>query len=338
MEPLKTDLAVTIGGVRLKNPILVASGTFGYGKEFAPHMALAAIGGVVTKGLTLKARPGNPPRRIAETPGGMINAIGLQNVGVEAFLVEKLPFLRAQGTTVVVNVNGRTVDEYVELSRILSSVSGIAALELNVSCPNVARGGLEFGTDPGVLGDLVTAVRAASTLPLWVKLSPSVTDIASLAKACEAAGADAIVAINTLTAAHVVPVWDGSRLRADVLRGGLSGPAVKSVALRAVWEIRQAVALPIIGVGGIASAPDVLEFLAIGAGAVQIGTANFYAPGLAEAVADELGAILAARGVARLEDRLHTGAPVKGDRDGNLPRLVSKHSTGEKATHGSEQT
>jgi dihydroorotate dehydrogenase (NAD+) catalytic subunit len=302
MEPLTVDLGITVGRVRLKNPILTASGTFGYGAEFEPFQALSDLGGILTKGLTLEARPGNPPRRIAETPGGMINSIGLQNVGVDAFLREKLPALRKFGTRVLVNINGRTAAEYVQLAQILDAETGIDALEVNVSCPNVEKGGREFGTDPSVLYSLVSDVRQASRLPLWVKLSPSVTDLAALARACEAAGADAIVAINTLTSAHVRPVWEGRRLRADVLKGGLSGPAIKPVALRAVWEIRQAVKIPIVGVGGIACVEDVLEFLAIGAQAVQLGTANFYDPTLAARLPLELAQILAEHGVTRLED------------------------------------
>lgn len=299
---VSVDLGITVGRVRLRNPILTASGTFGYGAEFEAFQDLSRLGGIVTKGLTLEARPGNPPRRIAETPGGMINSIGLQNVGVAAFLEEKLPYLRRAGTRVVVNISGRTASEYVELARILDGADGIDALELNVSCPNVARGGREFGVDAAVLYSLVYDVRQATRLPIWAKLSPSVTDIGSLARACEAGGADAIVAINTLTAAHVRPVWEGSKLRADVLKGGLSGPAVKPVALRAVWEIRQAVKIPIVGVGGVASAEDVLEFLAIGAQAVQVGTANFYDPSLAAELPGQLARILEEHGVRRLED------------------------------------
>jgi len=296
------DLGVTVGRVRLGNPIITASGTFGYGAEFAGFQDLSRLGGIVTKGLTLEARPGNPPRRIAETPGGMINSIGLQNVGVDAFLQEKLPYLRKLGNCVVVNINGRTAADYVKLAQILDEAEGIDVLELNVSCPNVEKGGREFGTDAGVLYSLVYDVRQATRLPVWVKLSPSVTDPGVLAKACEAGGADAIVAINTLTAAHVRPVWEGSKLRADVLKGGLSGPAVKPVALRTVWEIRQAVNVPIVGVGGIASAEDVLEFLAIGAQAVQVGTANFYDPTLAARLPLDLAHLLEARGVRSLEE------------------------------------
>jgi dihydroorotate dehydrogenase (NAD+) catalytic subunit len=303
MEHLSVDLGVTVGRVRLRNPILTASGTFGYGAEFEAFQALSALGGLVTKGLTLEARAGNPPRRIAETPGGMLNSIGLQNVGVETFLAEKLPRLREAGTRVIVNLCGKTPDEYVELAHVLDGAEGVDALELNVSCPNVDKGGREFGTDAGVLYSLVYDVRQATRrLPLWVKLSPSVTDLGSLARSCEAGGADAVVAINTLTAAQVRPVWEGSRLRADILRGGLSGPAVKPVALRAVWEIRQAVKIPVVGVGGITSAEDVLEFLAVGAQAIQVGTANFYDPGLAARLPAELAAILAARGVTSLEE------------------------------------
>lgn len=299
---VSVDLGITVGRVRLQNPIMTASGTFGYGAEFEAFQDLSRLGGIVTKGLTLEARAGNPPRRIAETPGGMINSIGLQNVGVAAFLEEKLPYLRKAGTRVIVNINGRTEGEYVELASILEEAEGIDALELNVSCPNVAKGGREFGTDAAVLYSLVYDVRQATRLPIWVKLSPSVTDIGTLAKACEAGGADAIVAINTLTAAHVKPVWEGSRLRADVLKGGLSGPAVKPVALRAVWEIRQAVKIPIVGVGGVACAEDVVEFLAIGAQAVQIGTANFYDPAIAADMPGQLARLLQDHGVTRLED------------------------------------
>lgn len=298
------DLSVEVGGVRLKNPILAASGTFGYGLEFEPYVDLAALGGFVTKGLTLEARPGNSPRRIAETPCGMLNAIGLQNVGIDVFLAAKLPKLAALDTAAIVNVNGKTAGEYLDLVRRLEGYPGIAALELNVSCPNVERGGREFGTDAEVLAALVGAVRKVTRRSLWVKLSPSVSDVASLARAAERAGADALVAVNTATAAHVEPIWIGGRLTARITRGGLSGPAIRPIALRAVADIRAAVRIPIVGAGGIASVEDVVAFLAAGASAVQVGTANFTDPSRVGRLPAELSAMLAERGAPSLSAAL----------------------------------
>ncbi len=299
------DLSVDVGGVRLKNPVLAASGTFGYGLELAPLVDPALLGGFVTKGLTLAARAGNAPRRIAEAPGGMINRIGLQNVGLEVFLQEKLPELARLDTAVIVNVSGDTAPDYAALAGRLDAVGApIAGIELNVSCPNVARGGREFGTDPEVLFELVAAARSRTRLPLWVKLSPAVTDIVELAAAAESAGADAIVAVNTAPAAFVEPVWEGSRLSARILRGGLSGQGLKPIALRAVADLRRTVRLPIVGVGGIGSVSDVFEFLAIGASAVQIGTASFADPQLLGRLPGELAAALAERGCASLAEAL----------------------------------
>ena len=324
------DLSVDVGGIRLKNPVLAASGTFGYGLELEPFVDPARLGGFVTKGLTLAPRAGNAPRRIAEAPAGMINSIGLQNVGLEAFLLEKLPLLARLETAVIVNVSGNTIAEYAELAgRLDAAGSAIAAIELNVSCPNVVRGGREFGTDPGVLFELVAAARSHTRLPLWVKLSPSVTDIAELAAAAEGAGADAIVAVNTASAAYVEPVWEGSRLSARILRGGLSGPGLKPIALRAVADIRRTVRLPIVGVGGIASVSDVLEFLAIGASAVQVGTASFADPQLLERLPGQLAIALAERGSSSLEEAL--GRALDGptrDRDPGAAR----HPSGGKLT------
>lgn len=302
------DLAVGVGPLRLPNPIALASGTCGYGVELAGLLELGRLGAVFTKGLTLAPRAGNAPARIAETEGGMLNRIGLQNVGVEAFLAEKLPALAATGVPIVVNIAGATFAEYGALAERLDGAPGLVGLELNVSCPNVDHGGLEFGTDPRVLERLVAAVRARTRLPLVVKLTPIVGAIGELARAAEAGGADALSAINTLTGLAVRPALVGDRLRAEVLAGGLSGPAIKPVALRCVAEARAACGLPIIGVGGIMGLTDVLEFLAVGASAVQIGTATFVEPGLAARLVAELGDWLAERGVARLADILEEGA------------------------------
>ncbi len=302
------DLAVALGPLRLPNPIALASGTCGYGVELDGLLAVGRLGAVFTKGLTLAPRAGNPPARIAETAGGMLNRIGLQNVGVEAFLAEKLPALAATGVPIVANVAGATMDEYEAIAERLDGAPGLAGLELNVSCPNVDHGGLEFGTDPRVLERLVLAVRARTRLPLVVKLTPNTGAIGELARAAEAGGADALAAINTLTGLAIRPALAGGRLRAEVLRGGLSGPAIKPVALRCVAEARAACRLPIIGVGGIMGLQDVLEFLAVGASAVQIGTATFVEPGLAARLVDELAAWLAEQGVARLADVLAVDA------------------------------
>jgi dihydroorotate dehydrogenase (NAD+) catalytic subunit len=259
----------------MKNPVMTASGTFGYGDEFKPFVDLNRLGGLVVKGITLKPRKGNPPPRIVETPSGMLNAIGLQNVGVDGFIQKKLPYLRNFDTAVLVNISGCGISEYVEISKRLSEAEGVAGLELNISCPNV-EGGMDFGLDSKLTYSLVEAVRKSTSLPLIVKLSPNVTDIVEIALAAEAAGADAISAVNTFLALKI-----DIKTRKPVLAnitGGLSGPAIRPIAVRMVWQIAKAVKIPIVGIGGITTAEDALEFMVAGATAVAIGTANFVNP------------------------------------------------------------
>jgi dihydroorotate dehydrogenase (NAD+) catalytic subunit len=293
-----SDLSVKIGSLTLKNPVMAASGTFGYGLEFADKMDISAIGGFVTKGLSLKPRAGNPMPRICETVAGMLNSIGLENVGVEAFEKEKLPGLRKSGATVIANFFGETDSEYVEAARRLGSMDGVHALEMNVSCPNVDRGGIEFGSDPALLGRLTESVRKVVKIPLIVKLSPNVTDIRIFAKAAEDGGADAISAINTLKGMSVDVQNRRSKLNREF--GGLSGPAIKPVALYMARECALAVKIPVIGVGGIASLNDVLEFLIVGAAAVQIGTMNFVEPGISQSLADELADYCKKEGIKKI--------------------------------------
>lgn len=270
------DLSVRIGSLQLRNPFLSASGCFGYGVEYADALDLSTLGGVVVKGLFLNEREGHPPPRIVETPSGMINAIGLQGIGVRRFVAEKMPDLRRLGATVIVNVCGTTIDEYCEVSRILSDADGVAALELNISCPNIKEGGIQFGCSLAGTHDVVSAVRKVTPLPIFPKLTPNVTDVASFARAAEDAGADAVSLVNTFLA-MAIDVETRQPKLSNVM-GGLSGPAIRPIAVRMVWECRQAVKLPIIGMGGIATVNDALEFLIAGANAVQVGTANFVDP------------------------------------------------------------
>jgi dihydroorotate dehydrogenase (NAD+) catalytic subunit len=270
------DLSVQIGALRLKNPLMSASGCFGYGLEYADVVDLASLGGVVVKGLFLNERPGHPPPRIVETPAGMLNAIGLQGIGVHRFVAEKMPELRRIGATVVVNICGTTVDEYVEVARVLSDVEGVAALELNISCPNIKEGGISFGSHLANASQVMSAVRKATTLPLIPKLTPNVTDVSSFAVAAEDAGADAVSLVNTFLAMAIDV--ETRRPRLSNVMGGLSGPAIRPIAVRMVFECARKVNIPIIGMGGIATAADVVEFLLAGATAVQVGTANFVDP------------------------------------------------------------
>ena len=272
----RPNMAVEIAGIRMKNPVMPASGTFGYGEEYAPYLDLEQIGAIVTKGLSLNPKAGNPTPRIAETVSGMLNAIGLQNVGVDAFIQYKLPFLREINTPVIVNFFGNTLEEYGEVARRLADIPEVAGLELNISCPNVKQGGIVFGTDPKAASEVVGLVRKHSKKPLIVKLTPNVTDITVVARAVEAAGADAICCINTLTGMAVDVKTRKPRLANKT--GGLSGPAIRPVAVRMVHQVVQAVKIPVIGVGGIVCAMDALEFLIVGATAVQVGTANFVDP------------------------------------------------------------
>ena len=281
------DLSVQIGAVRLRNPILTASGTFGYGLEFAHLVDLNRLGGIVVKGLSREPMEGAPPPRLCETPSGMLNAVGLQNVGVRAFVAEKLPVLRKFDTAVVANVFGYTVEDYVEVIRTLEDAEGVVAYELNVSCPNVKKGGIQFGVDPSSITEVVGAARkAAAKRPLWVKLSPMVADIGLIARAAEDAGADALTVANTYPAMAVDPYSGRSALGNQT--GGLSGPSIKPITLRLVWETRKAVKTPIIGAGGIETVSDVLQYLAVGATAVQVGTASFTDPRASQRLAEEL--------------------------------------------------
>jgi dihydroorotate dehydrogenase (NAD+) catalytic subunit len=270
------DLSVRVGALTLKNPLIAASGCFGYGVEYADAVDLASLGAVAVKGLFLAEREGHPPPRIVETPAGMLNAIGLQGIGVRRFVDEKLPELRARGATVIVNVCGSTLDEYVEVSRILSDAEGVGAIELNISCPNIKAGGIHFGCSLTGTFDVVAAVRKATRLPLIPKLTPNVTDVASFARAAEEAGADAVSLVNTFLAMAINVETRRPRLSNGM--GGLSGPAIRPIAVRMVYECRQLVKIPIVGMGGIADARDALEFMIAGATAVQVGTANFVDP------------------------------------------------------------
>lgn len=273
---LNSKLRVDIGGVDLKNPIMTASGTFGYGKEFEELIDLNQLGGIIVKGLSLLPSPGNPPPRIIETPCGMLNAIGLENIGIEAFINEKLPFLANFSTPVFINVYGKSVEEYSAMASRIDELDGIAGLEVNISCPNVKAGGVAFGVDCSAAAEVVEQVRKKTTKPLMVKLSPNVTDIVEIAKSVEGAGADSVSLINTLTG-MMIDIEKRKPVLANVT-GGLSGPAIKPVALRMVWQVAQAVKIPVIGIGGIMNAEDAIAFFIAGATAVQVGTANFVNP------------------------------------------------------------
>jgi dihydroorotate dehydrogenase (NAD+) catalytic subunit len=269
-------MTVNLGRLKLNNPVMSASGTFGYGEEYAGYIDLNRLGAVVVKGLSLKPRLGNPPPRIMETASGMLNSIGLQNIGVDAFIEEKLPFLRKYNTAVIANIYGETYDEFKKVAKKLSSAKGVHALEVNISCPNVKKGGVSFGTDPKIAARVTRTVKDETGLPVIIKLTPNVTDIAAIAQAVEKAGADIISLINTLTGMSVDLKTRRPHLKN--ITGGLSGPAIKPVALRMVWQVLQKVSIPVIGIGGIMTAEDALEFLILGAKAVQIGTANFVNP------------------------------------------------------------
>ncbi len=273
---MKPDLSVSLGALRLKNPVMSASGTFGYGLEFAPFYDISRLGAIVVKGLSIAPTPGNPPGRIVETASGMLNAIGLQNIGAERFVADVAPRLSEAGATFAANIYGRTVEEYETVAARLSELPSLAAIEVNASCPNVKEGGMAFGATPEGIALLTARVRKATGKPLWVKLSPNVADIASVAAAAEGAGADAVSLINTLVGMAVD--HRTRRPKLSNVTGGLSGPAIKPVALRMVWEVCRRVNIPVIGIGGIQTAADALEFLLVGASAVQVGTANFRNP------------------------------------------------------------
>jgi dihydroorotate dehydrogenase (NAD+) catalytic subunit len=294
------DLSVTIGSLTLANPVIAASGCFGYGVEYADVVDLSLLGGVAVKGLFLAEREGHPPERIVETPAGMLNAIGLQGIGVHRFISEKLPELRQRKATVIVNICGSTLDEYVELARILSDADGVAALELNISCPNIKEGGITFGCSLTGTFDVVKAVRTVTQLPIIPKLTPNVTDVASFARASEDAGADAISLVNTFLGMAIDV--ETRRPKLSNIAGGLSGPAIRPIAVRMVYECRRMVKIPIIGMGGIASATDALEFMIAGAAAVQVGTANFVDPFIWTKLLEGLRDYLRRHNIARVSD------------------------------------
>jgi dihydroorotate dehydrogenase (NAD+) catalytic subunit len=298
------DLTTPLGPLTLKNPLIAASGCFGYGVEYAEVVDLSTLGAIAVKGLFLAAREGHRPPRIVETPSGMLNAIGLQGIGVHRFVSEKLPALRRLGATVIVNICGTTLDEYVEVARVLSDHEGVAALELNISCPNIKEGGIQFGCSLPGTHQVVSAIRKATRLPVIPKLTPNVTDVASFARAAEDAGADAISLVNTFLAMAIDVHTRRPKLSNIV--GGLSGPAIRPIAVRMVYECRQAVAIPIIGIGGIASAEDVLEFVIAGANAVQVGTANFVDPFIWSKLIAGLQEYGDRHGVGRLSDLVGT--------------------------------
>jgi dihydroorotate dehydrogenase (NAD+) catalytic subunit len=294
------DLSVSIGSLTLANPLIAASGCFGYGVEYSEVVDLSSLGGVAVKGLFLAEREGHPPPRIVETPSGMLNAIGLQGIGVHRFVREKLPELRDRRAVVVVNICGTTIDEYCEIARVLSDHEGVAAIELNISCPNIKEGGITFGCSLTGTHDVVSAVRKVTALPIIPKLTPNVTDVAAFARASEQAGADAVSLVNTFLAMAIDVHTRRPKLTNIV--GGLSGPAIRPIAVRMVYECRQAVKLPIVGMGGIATAEDVLEFMIAGATAVQVGTANFVDPFIWKPLLDGLRAYMTRHGLTRLAD------------------------------------
>jgi dihydroorotate dehydrogenase (NAD+) catalytic subunit len=280
------DLSVQVGALRLRNPILAASGTFGYGIEFAHLVDLNLLGALVVKGLSREPMAGAPPPRIVETASGMLNAIGLQNIGVRAFVAEKLPVLRKYVTPVLANVFGNTLEDYVEVIRILEDAEGLAGYELNISCPNVKRGGMQFGCDPGMVSEVVGVARKVAKRPLWVKLSPLVTNIGLTARAAAEAGADALTVANTYPAMAID--FRSGRSRLGNPTGGLSGPAIKPITLKLAWDVRRAVEIPVIGLGGVEKVEDVLDYLSVGASAVQVGTASFADPTVTERLVEGL--------------------------------------------------
>lgn len=289
MDEIMTTLNVSLNRLQLKNPILVASGTFGYAKEMTAFVDFKELGGIIPKTVTPQPRPGNPPPRTVETASGMLNSIGLDNDGFDQFVAEKLPYLTSLGTSIIINIAAKTNDDFRRMASVLNECHGVAAIELNISCPNVS-GGVDFGTNPELAAEVVAAVRSSCEIPVVAKLTPNVTSVVPIAKAVADAGADAVSLINTFQGMAVD--WKRRRPVLGNILGGLSGPAIKPLALRIVWQVSQAVKIPIIGIGGIQSIDDVMEFLLVGATAVQIGTANFYNPSLANQLIRELPAAL----------------------------------------------
>jgi dihydroorotate dehydrogenase (NAD+) catalytic subunit len=303
VNPANVRLDVQLGRLRLPNPVTVASGTFGYAREMEGLVDLSRLGAILPKTITAQPRAGNPPPRTCETTGGMLNSIGLDNDGIEAFIVYQLPYLASLGTRIIVSIAGKSYDEFVAMAARLEGQPGVDALELNVSCPNVT-GGVDFGTDPAMCEKVVAGVRRVCSFPVLAKLTPNVTDIAAVARGAEAGGADAISLINTCLGMAVH--WRRRQPILGNVLGGLSGPAIKPIALRAVYQVARAVKTPLVGIGGIATIDDVMEFLLVGATAVQIGTANFYNPTVSMHILDALPAALAELGAARVADVVGT--------------------------------
>jgi len=297
---MKPDLTVDIGGLPLQNPVLTASGTFGYAREFEHLVDLNRLGAIIVKGLSLEPTKGNPPPRIAETPCGMLNAIGLENVGIEAFVNEKLPFLQTLSPPLIVNIYGKLEDDYNRLATRIEDLEAVAGIEVNISCPNVKAGGMAFGVDPQAAFSVIRAVREQTRKFLAVKLSPNVSDITEIARAVEDAGADCISLINTLSAMAID--IETRRPRLANITGGLSGPAIKPVALRMVWQVARIAKVPVIGIGGIMTAADALEFFIAGASAVQVGTANFVNPHVTTDIIVGIEKFLADRNIAKISD------------------------------------
>jgi len=304
MIEIKHHMRVNIGGIELKNPVMTASGTFGYAGEFERLIDLNRLGGIIVKGLSLEPSRGNPPPRILETPCGMLNAIGLENVGLEAFVKEKLPVLKMIEPPVFVNIYGKSMADYAELASRLEDIEEVSGIEVNISCPNVKSGGMAFGAYPESAARVVRAVRKSTTRPLMVKLSPNVTDITEIARSVEGEGADSISLINTITGMAID--IETRRPKLANITGGLSGPAIRPVALRMVWQVAQVVKIPVIGVGGIMTAKDALEFLIAGAVAVQVGTANFINPHATIDIIEGIEAFLEERNIAELGDIIGT--------------------------------
>jgi dihydroorotate dehydrogenase (NAD+) catalytic subunit len=297
-------MCVNIGGIEIRNPVMTASGTFGYAKEYESLVDLNRIGAIVVKGLSLEPSKGNPPQRIVETPCGMLNAIGLENVGLRAFIEEKTPFLKKLETPVFVNIYGKSISEYAELAARLEDFDVVSGIEVNISCPNVKSGGIAFGAYPESTAEVVKAIRKQTKRPLMVKLSPNVTDITEIAKAAEGEGTDSISLINTLTGMAID--IETRRPKLANITGGLSGPAIKPVALRMVWQVVQTVNVPVIGIGGIMTAKDALEFLIVGATAVQVGTANFINPHVTIDIIDGIETFLMQQNVTDIADIIGT--------------------------------
>jgi len=298
------NLSVTLGPIKLKNPVMTASGTFGYGREFADLVPLEELGAVVVKGISLKPRPGNPPPRIVEACAGLINSVGLENPGVEVFVKDKLPYLQKRNVPVVVNIFGESVEEYAEVASILDDQPGVIALEINISCPNVEAGGMVFGSNSSTAGRVVEAVKRTTSKPIITKLSPQVTSIAEIAQAVEQAGSDIVACINTIPA-MAVDIYTRTPRLGNVI-GGLSGPAIKPIALKCVFDVVQAVDIPVIGIGGIATAEDALEFLLVGAKAVQVGSVNLTNPRASIEILEGIRNFLIEKGISNVEDYIGT--------------------------------